>query len=72
MSMTMVPYTCPRRNAKSSIPTAVTLPVTGSGTARTRRSSVDRLTGTASRRLSRDPARPASINPIVCNIVRNS
>ncbi len=50
-----VPYRCPRRNAKSSIPTALSSPATGSGMARTRRSIVVRLTGTASRWVSRAP-----------------
>lgn len=46
-------YTCPRRHAKSSTPTAVTSPSTRSGSARTMRSNVIRLACAHNRSASR-------------------
>lgn len=72
MSITTVPYTYRRRNAKSSTPTAVTSPGTGSGSARTNRNSVLRLEGNPSFLARLAPARPASARPIASSMSRAS
>jgi hypothetical protein len=45
MSSKIVPYRRPRRSEKSSTPSTVTVPIGGSGTARTRRNNVSRPAG---------------------------
>lgn len=64
MSSTRVPYTCPRRIAKLSMPRTVTSPISGSVMARTARNRVSLPTATPRRVASRVPAHPATANPI--------
>src|SRR5581483_9288874 len=59
----------PRRNAKSSIPRMVTVRLSGSGSAMTRRSMPVRLAGRSSSEASRVPARPARASPIAVSIL---
>ncbi len=64
MSTTTVPYTYPLRSAKSSTPVTSGADVrTGSGSAMTRRSTVDGCTAMPSVPDSRAAARPASSSP---------
>jgi hypothetical protein len=72
MSISTVPYTCPRRSAKSSTPSTATAPTGGSGSLRTVRSSVLRLATSPSRAPSRAAARPARANPAAASIRPNS
>jgi hypothetical protein len=68
MSISTVPYTCPRRSAKSSTPSTDTVPTGGSGSPRIIRSRVERLTTSPSRAPSRAAARPANANPTAASI----
>jgi hypothetical protein len=72
MSTSTVPYTRPRRNAKSSTPSTSTPVTLGSGSALTRRSSVDRPTATPSLPAMRAPARPANATPIASSTPRSN
>ena len=64
MSTRTVPYTCPLRSAKSSIPSTSGAPATpGPGRAFTRRSTVDGCTAIPRSKASRALARPASSSP---------
>ena len=63
-STTPVPWTCPRRMAKSLMPSTDMAPIGRSGIARTVRSKVSRPTVIPSRSARREPARPAIARPI--------
>ena len=60
MLISKVAYECPRLFEKSSTPSTVTCPISGSGSARTSWISVSRQTSTPSSLSSREAARPAS------------
>jgi hypothetical protein len=62
----------PRRSAKSSTPSTVTVPITGSGRARINRNNVLRVAGNPSAVASRVPARPANASPIDSSMPRNN
>ena len=68
MSISTVPYTCPRRSAKSSTPSTATAPTGGSGSLRIMRSRVERLAASPSWAPSRAAARPANANPAAVSI----
>ena len=68
MSISTVPYTCPRRSAKSSTPSIATAPTGGSGSRRIIRSRVVRVAASPSLAASRAAARPANASPAAASI----
>jgi hypothetical protein len=68
MSISTVPYMCPRRSAKSSTPSTATPPTGGSGCLRIVRSIVLRLAASPNWAPSRAAARPANANPAAVSI----
>ena len=68
MSISTVPYTRPRRSAKSSTPSTTTTPSCGSGSRRIIRNSELRPVSNPSPAPSRAPARPANANPTAASI----